>query len=157
MMKNRMYSGIWLGALCLAIVSVLLFAQQGRTQGRKTDMVEHHALMQQCAKACSECQLACDGCASFCSHMLQDGKKEHLVTLTTCHDCATTCSAASQIVARRGPFSQIICAACAETCALCAAECKKFPDDKQMKSCAEECLRCAQVCNDMLKQMDTGR
>jgi hypothetical protein len=109
--------------------------------------------MQSCAKACSDCQRACDACATHCTHMLLEGKKEHLTTLMTCQDCATVCSAAAQIVARGGPFSNTICAACAEACSLCAKECEKFPSDLHMKTCAEECRKCETACRAMAKHM----
>lgn len=151
-MSNRVLKSIGFGTMSLVFAGVLLLANQGRTDDKKPRHMEHNATVKACAKSCSECQLSCDVCASFCGHMLQDGKKQHLATLTTCQNCATICSAASQIVARSGPFSKNICEACAEACTNCAMECEKFPEDEQMKACAEACMKCAHACRDMLKQ-----
>jgi len=152
-MKTRKFGGIGVIALATAIAGLVTFAQQGQSQEKKVDHMEHDEMMQSCAKACSDCQRACDSCATHCTHMLHEGKKEHLTTLTTCQDCATVCSAAAQIVARGGPFSNTICTACAEACSLCAKECEKFPDDKHMKTCAEECRKCEKACRAMVKHM----
>jgi hypothetical protein len=152
-MKTRMFGGIRVVALVLTIVGLVAFAQQGQTQEKKADHLEHNEMMQACAKVCSDCQRACDSCATHCTHMLHEGKKEHLTTLTTCQDCATVCSAAAQIVARGGPFSTIICSACAETCYDCGKACEKFPDDQHMKACAEECRKCERACKAMAKHM----
>ena len=156
-MKSRTSIVIGFGVLSLAIIGVVLCTTQGRAQEQRKEQMGHYSLMNKCAKACSECQLACDACTNFCGRALQDGKKEHLMTLTTCQDCATTCSAASQIVGRSGPFTITICSACADACTRCAIECQKFPDDVQMKLCAEECLKCAQECKDMLKEMNSNK
>jgi len=154
-MQNRMFGGIGLAAMALAVVGIVSFAQPGQTQEKKADHLEQHAIMKSCAKACSDCQRACDACTAHCTHMLHEGKKEHLTTLTTCQDCATVCSAAAQIVARGGPFSSTICTACAEACSACAKECEKFPADKHMKTCAEECRACETACKAMVKHIST--
>lgn len=138
-------------SLALAIISVLAFAHRGQA----ADHMEHNEMMQLCAKACSDCQRACDSCATHCSHMLAEGKKEHLATLMTCQDCAAVCSAAAQIVARGGPFSNTICEACEKACADCGKACEKFPDDKHMKACAEECRKCEKACRAMLKHVSS--
>lgn len=156
-MKIRRNHSIVGGALSVAFVGLVLFAQQGRAQEQRMGKMGQHTLMSKCAAACAECQLACDACANFCGQMLSEGKKEHLMTLTTCQDCATTCSASAQIVGRSGPFSKTICTACAEACTSCAAECQKFTGDVQMKLCAEECIKCAQACKDMLRDMESGK
>ena len=115
--------------------------------------MDHHEMMQACAKACSDCQRMCDMCGTHCALKVRDGEKAHLTTLQTCQDCATICAAASQIVARSGPFSDSICKSCAEACDRCAKACEKFPDDKHMKACTEECRKCEKACRDMLKHM----
>ena len=154
-MKTRKCCGMGVVALALAIVGLVAFTQQGQTQEKKTDHMEHNEMMQACAKVCSDCQRACDTCTTHCAHMLLEGKKEHLASLATCQDCGTVCTAAAQIVARGGPFSKTICTACAEACSSCAKECEKFPDDKQMKMCGEECRKCETSCKAMLKHMPT--
>jgi hypothetical protein len=156
-MKKRIFSGVSVAALSLAIVSVVAFTRQGQTDDKKLVRIEHKAIMQSCAKACSDCQRACDTCATHCAHMLNESKKDHLTTLTTCRDCATVCSAASQIVARSGPCSTAICTACAESCSSCAKACEAFSDDAQMKSCAEECRKCEKACMEMLKDRQSTK
>ena len=154
-MKTRTFGSIGVVALAIAIFSLMAFAQQGQTQEKKVDHSEHNEMMQSCAKACSDCQRACDTCATHCTHMLHEGKKDHLTTVMTCQDCATVCSAAAQIVARGGPYSNTICVACVDTCSRCGKACEQFPDDKHMKACAEECRKCETACKAMVKHMPT--
>lgn len=154
-MKTRIFGGIGAAVLALAVVIVAALAQQGQTQDKKSDHMEHYVMQQACAKACSDCQRTCDLCVTHCSHLLADSKKEHLTTLATCQDCATVCTAAAQIMARGGPFSTTICTACVEACSFCAKECERFPNDKHMKSCAEECRKCETACKTMLGETPT--
>ena len=156
-MKERMFRGVRVAVLGLAIVSAVVFNQQGQAADKKMVRMEHKAIMQSCAKACSDCQRACDTCATHCAYMLNESKKDHLTTLTTCRDCATVCSAASQIVARSGPCSTAIGTACAESCATCATACEAFSDDAQMKSCAEECRKCEKACMEMVKSSESSK
>ncbi len=143
-------------AMVIAVISLVGFAGTGRADDKKGDHMEHNEMFQACAKACSDCQRACDTCATHCAHMTAEGKKEHVTSLATCQDCATVCAAASQILARGGPFSKIVCTACADACAKCGEQCEKFPDDKHMKACAEECRKCEKACRDMLKHTGHG-
>ena len=82
-MKNRMFGGIGVMALAftLAVVGVDAFAQQAKAAEMKVDQK-----LQECAKACSDCQRACDLCATHCANLLADGKKEHLSCLMHCRD-----------------------------------------------------------------------
>ncbi len=104
-----------------------------------------------CAKACSDCQRECDGCATHCAELLQKGERDHFTTLQTCLDCADVCAAASHVVARGGPFTHLICEACIDACAKCGAQCAKFPASERMKACAAECRRCEEACREMLQ------
>jgi len=137
--------------LAVVALAVLAFARGGYAEHEG----HHAAAFDACAKACSDCQRACDSCANHCSHMVAEGKKEHLKTLQTCQDCATHCAAAAAITARQGPFADLICTACAEACVRYGKECAKFPEDKHMKACAEECKKCAKACREMLSH--TGK
>ena len=150
-MKTLKFASI--GFAVFAIFGLMAFALQGQTQEKKVDHMEHSAVMQECAKACSDCQRTCDMCATHCAHMLHEGKKEHLTTLATCRDCATVCSAAAQIVARGGPFAGLICESCVKACDKCATACEAFPDDEHMKACAEECRKCEKACKAMIEHM----
>src|SRR3954467_12581407 len=115
---------IALTAAALAIFTFAGAAQTTQPPRKSAEHAEHHDMMQSCARECSDCQRACDSCASHCAHMLQDGKKDNLTTLATCRDCATVCAAAAQIVARGGPFANTICTACAEVCDRCGKACE---------------------------------
>ncbi len=152
-MKNRMFSGIGVMALALTfgMVGVNAFAQQTKIQEKKVDHTEHDTVLQECAKACSDCQRACDMCATHCSHLLADGKKEHLSCLMHCRDCATCCAACSQVCASGGPLSAVMADCCAKCCDHCAKACEAFPDDKHMKACAEECRKCEKACKAVAK------
>lgn len=123
----------------------------------KKEHAGHDDMLMSCAKACSDCQRACDMCATHCSHLLVNGKKEHAVTLATCQDCADFCVTAAQIVSRGGPFASLVCEGCAEACAKCAKHCENFPDDQHMKMCAEECRRCEKECRNMAKHDGHGK
>ena len=152
-MNSRKFGGIGVAALALAIGGVMAFAQPGKTQEKKVAHGEHDEMMQACAKACSDCQRACDTCATHCTHLLHAGKKEHLTTAMSCQDCATVCVAAAQIIARGGPDSVLICECCTKACDQCGTACEKFPDDKHMQACAEECRKCEKSCRAMVKHM----
>lgn len=67
-------------------------------------------------------------CAAHCAKLISDGKKVHLVTLTTCQDCASMCAAAFSVMSRMGPFSDLICTVCADACKECGDECEKFKE-----------------------------
>ncbi len=152
-MKNRMFGGI--GAMALAftltIVGVDTFAHQAQAADKKADHTEHNAMLQECAKACSDCQRACDLCTTYCANLLADGKKEHLSCLMHCRDCATCCAACSQVCASGGPLSAVMADCCAKCCDQCAKACEAFPDDKHMKACAEECRKCEKACKAIAK------
>ncbi len=149
MIGRREFGVAGLSAMALAALEGSAFAQPAAKPA--SGHAEHDGMLQACAKACSDCQRACDSCAIHCAHMLRDGQKAHATTLMTCLDCADFCAAAAHIVARGGPFAASICESCAEACARCGKECEKFPDDKHMKMCAEECRKCEKACRDMVK------
>jgi hypothetical protein len=140
-----------LGLVAFAVFGVMAFAQQGQKQETKTDYTKRHAIMQECAKACLDCQRACDLCTGHDADMPREAKKDYVTAPATCRDCATICSAAAAIVARGGPFTGLICEACAKACGQCATVCKTSPDDQNMKSCAEECLKCERACRTMIQ------
>jgi hypothetical protein len=141
-MNARKLVGIGLVAFALAILSVVMFAQQGKTDEKADHNVHGEALR---------------ACATHCAHLLRDGKKDHLTTLMTCQDCANFCGSAAQIVSRGGPFTGLICEGCAEACSRCGKACGSFPDDTHMKQCADECRKCEQACRDMLKHIGQSK
>ena len=147
-MKNRMSCGIgaMVLSMCLTIVGVDVLACLAQAAESKS-----HAMLQECAKACSDCQRACDHCSTHCANLLADGKKEHLVSLMHCQDCATSCAACAQICARGGPLAAVMADCCARCCDQCAKSCEAFPMDAHMKACAEECRKCEKSCKTMAK------
>jgi len=125
-------------------------AQPDKKVQGKGDHQAHHAMLEKCAKACNDCQRICDACARHCTHLVAEGKKEHVKTLRTCQDCASFCATAAQIVSRGGPFADLICKGCAEACNRCGKACKEHSDD-MMQKCAEECARCEKACQEMVQ------
>jgi hypothetical protein len=150
-MKNRIFA-LSVMAVTLAFSQLHVSALQ-KKEKTVPDREGHHAAMMACAKACSDCQRECDMCATHCTHLISEGKKEHLASQRTCLDCANICATAAQITSRHGPFASLICEPCAEACNRCAKECEKHPDDQHMKRCAEECRRCEKACRTMVKHM----
>lgn len=137
-------------AAALTGIAISAVGHVAQAQGAK-EHSEHNEMYKACAKVCSDCQRSCDTCATHCAHLLTDGEKQHIDTLSTCQDCADFCVAAAQIVSRGGPFAALICEGCASACEKCAKECERFPEDKEMKLCAAECRRCEKACRDMAK------
>ncbi len=111
---------------------------------------EHHAVMEQCAKACTDCMRACNTCERHCLEMVAQGKKEHKDTVLSCGDCAAVCAVAAKIVGKGGPYAAQICDACAKVCEQCAIACEKHPQDEHMKQCAKACRDCQKACQDMV-------
>lgn len=156
MMGRREFGMAGLSAAALMAMKSTSFAQPaGRSNQGHSDS-EHHAMFEECAKACSDCQRECDACANHCTDLLTEGKEEHARTLRTCQDCAAVCATAASIVARKGPFSVDVCKACADVCAKCAEECEKHSQDEMMKRCAEECRKCEKACREMLQNLGKG-
>ena len=109
----------------------------------------HSDMLMSFAKACSDCQRACDMCSAHCLALLSDGKTQHAKTMQLCNDCAAVCATSAQIVARHGPLMNVICNACADACNQCAKACDAQKDDAQMKYCAEQCRLCEKACRTM--------
>ena len=151
MIGRREFGVVGMSAIALAALERAAAAQDDRKRADgEVAHSEHNEAFQACAKACADCQRACDMCSTHCAHLLHGGQKDHMTTLATCQDCADFCVAAAQIASRGGPFTALICKGCADACAHCAEQCEKFPDDKHMKMCAEECRRCEKACKEMV-------
>ncbi len=148
---NRMHLVLLTAGTALALALGTSFAAPPKQKSKEIDHSEHNQGLQACAKACADCQLACDTCATHCAHKVHAGEGEHIKTLMSCQDCADACSAAAHIAARGGPFATTICQACADICGGCAKNCEAFPDDEHMKKCAEECRKCEKACREMAK------
>jgi hypothetical protein len=112
----------------------------------------HTDIIMACAKACADCQVACDSCSAHCLNLLTAGKTQHARTMQLCDDCAAICAAAAQVVARHGPLTNTICMACADACSQCAKSCEIMKDDAHMKHCADLCRLCEKACRTMTGQ-----
>lgn len=101
--------------------------------------------LQQCAKECLDCY---QKCVETIRHCLTKGGKhaapDHIRMLT---DCLEVCRTSADFLLRGSPFHRETCGACAEICRTCAADCRRFGDDKAMLACAEACERCAKSCD----------
>jgi hypothetical protein len=116
------------------------------------DKAHHaHGPYATCARACAECSLQCESCFAHCSHLVAEGKKDHVRSMRTCNDCGDFCALAARITGRHGPTAVTTCEACAKVCDMCGAACEKFPDDEHMKACAKSCRDCAKACREMIK------
>jgi len=144
-----------LSLTCLNGVSAPDSRYTGDDQAPKKVKDSHHSdMMMSCAKACSDCQRACDMCSAHCVAMLTEGKTQHAKTMQMCNDCAALCAVSAQIVARHGPLLQVTCTACADACNQCAKACDAHKEDEHMKHCAEQCRLCEKACRTMIGQAD---
>ena len=136
-----------------SMLAVAAMPKAASAQLPKIDLksLAHNPKMDECAKACADCQLECDSCSHYCGKQLVMGSTDHATTLATCSDCADVCSVAAQIVSRSGPFSEVICVACADACQKCAEACESFKEDEKMKKCAAACRKCEKACRGMVK------
>ena len=91
---------------------------------KKADPHRGHAEMEACLKECGRCAAECEMCFDHCSHMVAEGKKEHLRTLKTCIDCGDFCALAGKIIARHGAFTNLTCEAFAKACDVCGRNAK---------------------------------
>jgi hypothetical protein len=111
------------------------------------------ATFTKCAKACADCQLACDACFHHCTELTAGGAKEHAGTLQLCFACGEFCSLSAKLVAARSPLARQACEACAKACDECGAACGKYPEHKIMADCAKSCDSCAKACREMIEQL----
>ncbi len=147
-----MYRRIVLVVLGAAVLASLGGAWAARSD---EDREAHHGAFQKCARACTDCTLACESCFRHCVGLATGGHKEHARTLQTCNDCGDFCALAARIVSRRGPTAATTCEACAKVCDTCGQACEKFPDDEHMVACARACRDCARECREMMKHSET--
>jgi len=77
-MKNRISEIVTAVAMALtfAIVGGNAYAQQTTAKEKQVGHVDQMEMMQVCAKACSDYQLACNRCAAHCATLLEKGKNE---------------------------------------------------------------------------------
>ena len=115
-----------------------------------------HEQIDQCAKACADCQIDCDSCFHHCAELIATGDKTYAKAMLLCVDCADLCATAARLVARQSPLCTLACEACAKACDECAAECEKFPSDKHLARCAQSCRACAKACREMINRMNLG-
>jgi hypothetical protein len=152
-----MYRALMLG---VGVVAVLALAGLGGlgapADDRQPGSPHAHGEFEKCARACADCQLECESCFAHCSHLVAEGRKEHVRTMHTCNDCGDFCALAAKITARHGPMSVTTCEACAKVCDVCLGACEKFPEDEHMKACAKSCRDCAKACREMIEHAGSG-
>lgn len=122
-------------------------------QARSAEEHKHGEHFDTCAKACADCQVACDGCFRHCADLVARGNKGHVKTMHTCVDCAECCKLAASLSARQSQMARHACECCAKCCEECATACEKFQADKHMAACAKACRDCAKACREMLKHL----
>lgn len=143
---------VLMGTLGAAALALAFLGGRGL---RADDKEGHHvhAEFEKCARACTDCCLACESCYRHCLHLTAKGQSMHARTVQTCNDCGDFCALAAKVTARGGPTAATTCDACAKVCDTCGAACEKFPDDEHMKTCAKACRDCAKACREMLKHV----
>jgi hypothetical protein len=145
------------GAIGAAAFHSAVQAQEREATAKRTGGQEQHgehsAHFDECAKACTECQVVCQSCFSHCGTLVSKGETQHQSTMRYCVDCGDICAIAANISARRGPLAATICEACAQACEQCAKVCERFSNDEHMKRCAEECRQCAKACREMVQHV----
>ena len=102
-----------------------------------------------CIKACNECLIACEACASSCLH--EHDVKMMVGCIELDRDCAAICSLAVQFMSRGSKYAAKLCALCAEICQACGDECAKHKPEHCQK-CAAACHKCAEECRKMEKK-----
>ncbi len=126
--------------------------------GQEKDATGHGGHMQgmsPLAKAAGETAMSCDACASHCTDLLAEGKREHLDSQRALLDCASMCATMACVASRNGPCCTIMAEACADACAACATQCEKATGDAQMKECADHCRAMEKLCRDCCKAAPT--
>lgn len=140
----------WILAGAMTAVAVFLGAA-AVTATNKDHGKEGHAMNDECAKVCSECQNACEKNFHHCFMQVKGGKAEHAKVMHLSVDCAEFCASSAKLTARHSELAVVQCEACAKACDACAAECDKFAAMPEMKACADACKKCAASCREMVK------
>jgi hypothetical protein len=105
-----------------------------------------HDKFASCIRACYDCALACNHCASECLQEQDVKAMARCIALDI--DCAEICALAAATMGRGSEMSKAICTACAEVCEACGAECDRH-QMKHCQDCARACQQCAQECRRM--------
>ncbi len=108
--------------------------------------------LEECLKACFDCEAACTACADACLHE----KPEMLGMLVKCIDLDLDCGATGRLIARAGGADPAVTRAqlqaCIAACKACEAECQKHASmHEHCKHCAEACRACAQACEQAMQ------
>jgi hypothetical protein len=134
----------------------------------ETDLMEHatqvlrahpqkpHQSLEECLKACFDCEAACTACADACLHEKPDmlGKLVKCIGLGL--DCADVCGTTGRLMARAGGADPSVTRAqlqaCIAACRACEAECQKHASmHEHCKHCAEACHASAQACETAMR------
>lgn len=103
--------------------------------------------MERCAQECLDCYQKCVATIQHC--LTKGGKHAGADHIRILNDCLEICKASAGFLLRGSAFHHETCGACAEICRTCAADCRRFGDDKIMLTCADACERCAKSCDKM--------
>jgi hypothetical protein len=104
--------------------------------------------MEECARACHECQDTCLKTMIYCLDLGGDHAARGHQTLLT--DCAAICGFVHGFMHRESPHAVHLCRECAEICRACADDCERIgKDNATMTRCATTCRRCAAMCESM--------
>lgn len=107
----------------------------------------------ECSRACSDAQRACDATAEHCMEASAAGSRQHADALKMVLDCADMCAAAARVMGRHGALAGPVAEACVETCRMTASFAGRFGDDELMRRCAEACRRAGDSCARMIEMV----
>jgi len=136
----------------LAVVAVVLLTGslalgQNATAAQPKEGHAHHR--DKTTQALVNCLTECSLCMGHCAKLVENGQKEHLMTMKLCDECAAVCFITLKMTASRTAALAAQAEACAKVCDVCGAACEKQPNDEMMKQCAQACRDCAKVCREM--------
>ena len=117
--------------------------------------------LEECLKACFDCEAACTACADACLHE----KPDMLGMLVKCidldMDCADICGVTGRLIARAGGADPAVTRAqlqaCIAACRACESECRSHASmHEHCKHCAEACHACHQACEQAMRSLQAA-
>ena len=144
-----------IGSLGLASAGLLAFNLDSALSAEPKDDEDKVTFtsFSECADACSECAKLCNSCFNHCTTLLQAGHKGYSMIMRTCIDCAEVNRVCAALCSRESRLAKVLTEACARFCDRAAAECEKFPMDKNMAECARQCRKSAASCRGLHDDM----
>ena len=129
---------------------------QHATRVLRTHPLKPSQSLEECLRACFDCEAACTACADACLHEKPDmlGMMARCVDLDL--DCADICGATGRLIARAGGADPAVTRAqlqaCIAACQACGTECEKHAGHHEhCKHCAEACRACVQACQQAMQ------